>query len=72
VRCLGQIRECCGDVGVSPLYGNCLEANQRLFPWKYRRAVAGGDRVSVRREEEEGRRVAGAWRCMGIYGNQAR
>lgn len=54
---LGQIREfLCGGVCVRPLYGVYLKADQKLFPWKYRRAVAGGDRV-CEGEKKGSRRV---------------
>jgi hypothetical protein len=45
VLCLGQVRVRRGGVFVRPLYGIYLKGDQKLFPWKYRRAVAGGDRV---------------------------
>ena len=48
---LRQSRACCGGVCLRPLNGIYLKGDQKLFPWKYRRAVAGGDRVCEGREE---------------------
>lgn len=53
---LGQIRVVCGGCCVRPLSGIYLKGDQKLFPWKYRRAVAGGDRV-CEGEEKGSRRV---------------
>ena len=51
----------CGGVGVRPQYGIYLKDDQRLFPWKYRRAVAGGDRVC-----EEGKKGSRRVESSGV------